>query len=172
MNYWSSFSSYGIVTETAEGPIDYKGVYDAAPAPEGDLSFVQEAETDADFVTINFGGTYVWDFDGSTYDVGTVILPNFYYCMPCYEGGTDAASVTSGDAQWAFSTYYYSSCYSNWGGYAIVHDPIYAVYPMIAPGQVSGYMNEIVAASWALGGIGLVALALVCVRNNSLRKVQ
>jgi hypothetical protein len=170
MNYWSSFSSYGVIPETAEGPIDYTGVYDAAPAPQGDLNFIQEEEVD--FVTINFGGTYVWDYDGLTYDVGTVILPNFYYGMPCFEGGADAASVTSGGAQWAFNTFYYSSCYSNWGGYAIVHDPVYAVYPMIAPGQVSSSISGIVTASWILGGVGIVALSLVCARNNSLRKMQ
>ncbi|MHA1906581.1 MAG: hypothetical protein ACW98Y_04750 [Candidatus Thorarchaeota archaeon] len=170
MNYWSSFSSYGIIPETADGPVDYTGVYEAEPAPQGDLDFVQEDE--ADFVTINFGGTYVWGLDGGTYDVGTVILPNFYYCMPCYEEGADAASVSSGDAQWAFSTFYYSSCYSNWGGYEIVHDPIYAVYPMIAPGHVSSSLNGLVTASWVLGGVGIIALALVCARNNSLRKMQ
>jgi hypothetical protein len=172
MNYWSSFSSYGIVPETADGPVDYLGVYEAEPAPQGDLSFIQEEDTDADFVTINFGGTYVWGYDGTTYDVGTVILPTFYYCHPCYEGSADAASVSSGDAQWAYNTFYYSSCYSNWGGYAIVHDPVYAVYPMIAPGQVSDSLNGIVTASWILGGVGIAAIAMVCARNNSLRKMR
>ena len=27
MNYWSSFSSYGIVSETVDGPVDYTGIY-------------------------------------------------------------------------------------------------------------------------------------------------
>ena len=170
MNYWSSFSSYGIVSETVEGPVDYTGIYEAAPAPQGDLEFIQQDEVD--FVSINFGGTYMWGFDGATYDVGTVILPNFYQYYPYLEDGLDAASVSSGDAQWAFSTFYYSSCYSNWGGYEIVHDPIYAVYPMIAPGQVSNALNGIVTASWVLGGVGIVALSIVCVRNNSLRKMR
>ncbi len=169
MNYWSSFSSYGIVPETSDGFFDYTGVEDAMPAPGGNLEFVQDT---SDFMSISFGGTYVWGFDGGTYDVGTVILPNYYSCYPCLEGSYDSASVSSQDASWAYSTFYYSSCYSNWDGYEIIHDPVYAVYPMIAPGQVSGFMNNIVTASWTIGIIGIVAIATICVRNNKLRKMQ
>lgn len=169
MNYWSSFSSYGIIPETSEGAIDYTGVYDAMPAPGGNLEFDQDA---TDFMSISFGGTYIWGFDGGTYDVGTVILPNYYYCYPCLEGSYDSASVSRQDATWAYSTFYYSSCYSNWDGYEIVHDPVYAVYPMIAPGQVSGIMTTIVTASWVIGALGIVAIGAICVRNNKLRNLH
>lgn len=168
MNYWSSFSSYGIVAETSDGPINYTSVSDAELAPGGNLDFVQEDAQD--FMTINFGGTYVWGFDGGTYDVGTVILPNYYYCYPCLEGSLDSASTSSQDANWAYSTFYYSSCYSNWDGYAITHDPIYAVYPMIAPGTVAAAIDSIFTSTILIGVVGLVAIAAVCVRTNSLRK--
>ncbi|MFW9907432.1 MAG: hypothetical protein ACFFEF_02550 [Candidatus Thorarchaeota archaeon] len=169
MNYWSSFSSSGIVPETMEGPVDYTGVYNAEPAPGGGLEFVQNS---SDFMSISFGGTYVWGYDGATYEVGTVILPNYNYRYPCFEGTLDSASASSQDIGWSYSTFYYSSCYSNWDGYEIIHDPVYAVYPMIAPGSVSSIMAGILTASWILGIGGLAVLSIVIVRNINLRRMQ
>ncbi len=170
MNYWSSFSSYVIVPETPEGPVDNSTIYDAIVAPGGNLDFVQENASD--FMSISFGGTYLWGYDGGTYDVGTMILPDYYYYYPCYECSLDSASISAQDASWSYSTFYYSSCYSNWDGYDIVHDPIYAVYPEIAPGQISGVMTGIISASWIIGIIGVAAIATICIRNKKLQRMH
>ncbi len=171
MNYWSSFSSYTITPETSEGSLDYGGVYEAEPAPDGNLEFVQE--NTSELISVSFGGTYVWEYDGATYDVGTIILPDYYsYGYAYMEGSYDSASISAQDTSWAYSTFYYSSCYSNWDGYAIVHDPIYAVYPTIAPGQVSGVMSGLVTASLAIGIVGIAAIAIVFTRSYSIRKLK
>jgi hypothetical protein len=118
--------------------------------------------------TIEFGGTYVWGKDGETYDVGTAILPS-YFCIVCY-GGADATDELAVEAGvWSYQSYQYSSCYSNWDGYSIVHDPIFTVFPMQPPGEVSNLISGVMAATIVIGVVAVGALGVVCVRINKIR---
>ncbi len=166
MNYWSSFTSYGLTLESPTGVVDYDAVPGAAPIEQGEISLSPDTD---EFVTISFGGTYVWGADGETYDVGTAIMPG--YSTIAFAAEDSATFSNQGDA-WSYSTYYYSSCYANWDGSAITHDPIYAVHPNIAPGSVTSMITGVVAAAFLIGFVGLAAMAMVCLRINTERKLE
>jgi hypothetical protein len=175
-DYWSSFSSYVISSELSDGT-DYsnpESVSNALPAPDGKLLFHEEDELRT---SIEFGGTYLWGKDGGTYDVGTAVMPMYFYAMDILPAEDYASPQPAGEAgiavadyYWSMSSYYYSSCYSNWDGYAITHDPIFMVFPGTAPAEIGGLMNTVMLASISLGVVGIIATSVVCVRINTARK--
>ncbi len=177
INYWSTFSSYSITGELSDGTAysDTNSVSSAAPAPDGKLLF---NEADELRTSIEFGGTYLWGKDGGTYEVGTAVMPMYFYAMDILPAETNAAPQPAGEAApagaidyyWSMSSYYYSSCYSEWSGYSITHDPIFMVFPGTAPAVVGGLMDIVMLASISLGVVGIVATSVVCVRINATRK--
>jgi hypothetical protein len=169
--YWSSFSSYTITGELYDGTEVGMAMPESAPAPEGTLRFeeVREQETDLR-TTIEFGGTYLWGKDGGTYDVGTAIIPTYFYAMPFAEQGAPAADLAFGADMWYMQTYYYASCYAEWDGHAITHDPIFTVFPLSAPGPITSLIGLLTNSAILIGAVGVVAIAVVCVRVNNERK--
>ncbi|MFX0107868.1 MAG: hypothetical protein ACFE7R_06275, partial [Candidatus Hodarchaeota archaeon] len=173
LNYWSSFSSYTISGEFVDGTDVETTASSAEVAPGGILRLVeQEGESVVENrTTVEFGGTYVWGKDGNTYDVGTSIMPMYLYTMAESTDPSQSAADMSQEADtYTFGTYYYSSCYGQWDGYAITHDPIFTVYPKSAPRDVSDFMENLVTASTILGVVGVVIIAVVCTRVNTERK--
>ncbi|MGY5853125.1 MAG: hypothetical protein RTU92_06125 [Candidatus Thorarchaeota archaeon] len=183
LDYWSSFSAYSLVAETYDDGSDEFVEFDtaapmAAEALNGELQF-----TEADLLrtTIEFGGSYMWGFDGGTYDVGTAIMPMYFYLMDALPAGAESVQPSAGNAAadsaeysvaidyWSMESFYYSSCYANWDGHSITHDPIFMVFPGTAPGVVSDFIDTVLIASMALGAVGLVATTLVIVRIRAAR---
>ncbi|MHA2178079.1 MAG: hypothetical protein ACXAAK_06995 [Candidatus Thorarchaeota archaeon] len=199
LNYWSSFSSYTIVPQVPvdpvpgdpTDPIGINGsVYDVPPTTEPSEQvftdvptevnetsevvdgFIQFSEEQTLRSTVEFGGTYVWGRDGSTYDVGTAIMPMYFYDYS-YGGRATAAELTSAVAGYGWwQTSYYSSSYANWDGYSITHDPIFSVFPLTAPFSASAFISGLIGSSVVVGVIGLVAISVVLVRINNERKVK
>ncbi len=159
INYWSSFSAIEFIILDDEGEIE----------PE-ELTYADELEGDSLFfgdisdlfASINFGGTYIWGKDGQTYDVGTVITPLFAFLMPLNDESGPFALGTVGDIEWGYGTYYYSSCYANWSGYAITHDPIYTVHPAGPQLPING--TWALLPSIILLVIAVIALSVVIFR--------
>jgi len=194
INYWSSFTSWMIPEvpppeSTTPEPLpgneseptdippagEYTGEEDwvmlqtdsleTEDAPGGFLRFSDEDQTRT---TVDFGGTYVWGRDGQTYTVGTAIMPYYFYAVPLLaESTTDLAYA---DCCWWGDTYYYSSCYAEWDGYSITHDPIFSVFPSTAPLSASAFISGLIRSSVVVGVLGVVAISVVCVRINSERK--
>lgn len=164
-NYQSWFSSYTLSGEYNEGDELSATVPESEVSSDGVMRFYEEEN---ERTTIDFGGTYVWGRDGGTYDVGTAILPS-YYCIICYGGAeaTDAMAVDAGI--WSYQSFQYSSCYSNWDGYSIIHDPIFSVFPMKPPGEVSGVISGVMAATIVIGVVAVGTLLVVCVRISKVR---
>ncbi len=75
LNYWSSFSSYAVTAKNEQGTEVAPGLLEADDAPDGMLYFEEEEEVRT---TVEFGGTYVWGYDGATYDVGTAVMPMYF----------------------------------------------------------------------------------------------
>ncbi|MHA2359799.1 MAG: hypothetical protein ACXAB5_05975, partial [Candidatus Thorarchaeota archaeon] len=201
LNYWSSFSSYTIVPEvpiTPEpvpvdptDPVGVNGTEYAVPpttepseqvftdAPTESLEttevidgFIRFAEEDNLRSTVEFGGTYVWGRDGSTYDVGTAIMPMYFYDYSYGGARATAAELTTSVADYGYwQTSYYSSCYANWDGYSITHDPIFSVFPLTTPFAASAFISGLIGSSVVVGVLGLVAISVVLVRINNERKV-
>ncbi len=193
INYWSSFTSY-VIPEVPIEPTDPEpfpgndsiptqlppeGVsleeedwaqlqtdsLETEDVPGGSLRFSDENRTRS---TVYFGGTYVLGRDGRTYDVGTVIMPYYFYAVPMLaESTTDLAYS---DFCWWGDTYYYSSCYAEWDGYSITHDPIFSVFPSTAPSSATAFIQGLIGASVVVSVLGFVAIAVVCTRINSERK--
>jgi len=199
LNYWSSFSSYTIVPEVPVDPIpgdptDPVGINgtenEAPPTTEpselvfidapSDLKetsevvdgFIRFSENQTLRSTVEFGGTYIWGRDGSTYDVGTVFMPMYFYDYS-YGGLATAAELTSAVSSYGWwQTSYYSSCYANWDGYSITHDPIFSVFPLITPSSASAIIDSIIVSSLVIGVFGVAAISVVCVRINNERKMK
>jgi hypothetical protein len=192
INYWSSFTSY-VIPEVPVEPTDPEplpgnetfpietppeGVsqeedwallqtdsLESTDVPGGSLRFSDETTTRS---TVDFGGTYVWGWDGQTYDVVPAIMPYYFYAVPVY--GASTTDLAYSECCWWGDTYYYSSCYAQWDGYSITHDPIFSVFPMTAPGSATGFISGLIWSSAVVGVLGVVALSVVCVRINSERK--
>lgn len=192
INYWSSFTSYVVPevpvdptgpehlprneSEPTEMPPDsltqdedwtllQTDSLESADVPGGFLRFSDETRTQS---TVDFGGTYVWGRDGQTYDVVPAIMPYYFYAVPMLaESTTDLAYA--GSYLWG-QTYYYSSCYAQWDGYSITHDPIFSVFPTTAPSSVSAFISGLIWSSVVVGVFGVAAISVVCVRINSERK--
>ncbi len=197
LNYWSSFSSYTIrseypvepgdsgtdtnyvdtwpeddttwdspsETEWIEAPAE---VLESEPVPDGFLRFTEETALSS---TIEFGGTYVLGSDGFTYDVGTAVMPMYFYGYG-YELDTTSADLAgSMDASWGWGqTYYYSSCYASWDGSSITHDPIFSVFPMNSPASASAFITALINSSIIIGALGAVMTLAVCMRIKTERK--
>ncbi|MHA1769745.1 MAG: hypothetical protein ACTSV3_07865 [Candidatus Thorarchaeota archaeon] len=151
-------------TEWEEVPVP---TLESEPAFDGLFRFAEDSEVKT---TIEFGGTYVWGRDGQTYNVGTVVNPLYYYLTPLLEAApaTELAGPES-SVMWS-QTYYYSSCYSNWDGFSITHDPIFSVFPNAAPASMSAFITGLIQSSAIVGVIGVVALVVVLVRIRSERR--
>jgi hypothetical protein len=167
-NYMSWFSSYTLVGETDEGTTLDAAAPMAEASPGGALHFSEENTTRT---TIEFGGTYVWGKDGGTYDVGSAVMPGLFY-SGFYEDTVPSTELAYDVGIWAYQSFYYSSFYSEWDGYSITHDPIFSVFPMRGPGSVGQFIFDITVASFVLGGIGIVALAAVCIRVGRVRQAH
>ena len=189
LNYWSSFSSYtmtgeipietfpvtggevppatgsdpGTVTEWVEAPSD---ALESDNAPDGFLRF---SEADDLRTIVEFGGTYVLGSDGLTYDVGTAVMPMYFYGLGRESDATSAGLVYSLDSWWG-QTYYYSSCYAKWDGSSITHDPIFSVFPMRSPYSASAFITGLINSAIIIGVLGVVAIVVVCVRIDTERK--
>ncbi len=111
--------------------------------------------------------------DGQTYDVGTATMPSHYCVQPFYDAAmapTPGLEVGNVGDFWSWQTFHYSSCYGNWDGHAITHDPIFSVFPMKAPGQVSQFITNLLTASVVLGGVGIVTLGVFCIRYGNMKE--
>jgi hypothetical protein len=159
-------------TDSAE-PVEFTdaptNALETSEVVDGFIRFSEEQNLRS---TVEFGGTYVWGRDGSTYDVGTVFMPMFFYDYS-YGGLATAADLTTNAVAsygW-WQTSYYSSCYANWDGYSITHDPIFSVFPLTAPFAASAFISGLIVSSVVVGVIGVGAISVVCVRINKERKV-
>ncbi len=198
LNYWSSFSSYTIVPEMpviqvpvdTTDPVGINGTYEEVPptttppdaeftvAPSDTLEtqevvdgFIKFSEEHVLRSTVEFGGTYIWGRDGSTHDVGTAIMPMYFYDYVYGGVRATAAELTTSIADYGvWQTSYYSSCYANWDGYSITHDPIFSVFPLTAPFAASAFISGLIGSSVVVGVLGVVAISVVCVRINNERK--
>lgn len=141
---------------------------ESSDIPDGFLRFTEETSLHS---TINFGGTYVLGSDGLTYDVGTVVMPMYFYGYGYQLETTSTDLAGAMDASWGWGqTYYYSSCYATWDGYSITHDPIFSVFPMTPPGSASAFITALINSSILIGALGAVMTLAVCVRINTERK--
>ncbi len=134
--------------------------------PEGFLKFSEESILRS---TVEFGGTYVLGRDGLTYNVGTTVMPMYFYSYEC-ETTTPAAELAYSLDSWWGQTYYYSSCYATWDGYSITHDPIFSVFPLKSPSIASAFITGLINTSIFIGIFGVVALSVVFVRIRAERK--
>ncbi len=181
LDYWSSISIYSIAAEPAinyQEPSEPTEPYTTLPDPsdlemadpldDGQLGFITPNMTQPDLHSVvSFGGTYVWGKDGATYQVGTAIMPDVIFAAPYFElTPTDSFEETS---TYSWTTFYYSSCYSNWDGYSITHDPLFLVYPDKSPAQVSQLIDIVLLTSVGIGLVSVVSIALVVFRAKSLR---
>lgn len=192
INYWSSFTSYVIPevpiepTSPAPAPGNETGGLEPPPegttpadnwtplqtdsletidVPDGSLRF---SEADQTRSAVDFGGTYVWGRDGQTYDVVPAIMPYYFYAVPILAEPT--TDLVFADVAWWGQTYYYSSCYAHWDGYSITHDPVFSVFPETPPRSASAFVSGLIWTSAVVGALGVVVIALVCVRINTERK--
>ncbi|MDH4214005.1 MAG: hypothetical protein OEV85_08805 [Candidatus Thorarchaeota archaeon] len=189
LNYWSSFSSYTITGEIPVEPLPVTGgeepltpetgtyaVTDwtdapSAPlesndVPDGFLRFTEESHLR---MTVEFGGTYVWGSNGLTYDVGTAVMPMYFYSYGI-EASTPSADLAFALDSWWGQTYYYSSCYAKWDGYSVTHDPIFSAFPMNSPLSASAFITGLINSAIILGVVGIAAIIVVCARINTERK--
>ena len=164
-NYHSWFSSYSLTGETNEGNRLSPTSPETEISSDGILQFY-EAETVR--TTIDFGGTYVWGKDGGVYEVGTALLPS-YYSVICYGGANATDEMAYNAGVWSYQSYQYSSCYSNWDGYSIIHDPVFSVFPMKPPGEVSTQISGVMTAAIIIGIVAIGTLGAVCVRIYKVR---
>ncbi|TXT56416.1 MAG: conserved exported protein of unknown function [Candidatus Thorarchaeota archaeon] len=160
LNYWSSFSSVTVIESEDDWDV-------SAPVlinPSGVLSI---RESTNDFATIDFGGTYVWGKDGTTHDVGTTAIP-IYNITGCYCYGFSTQEGTAYTEEYTYSMYYYSSCYGEWSGYSITHDPVFSVYPMKAPGIVSQLVFNVYTTSIILASVAIISIGAIAYRIRKL----
>jgi hypothetical protein len=168
LNYWSSFSSFGLVPLAGDsiGAPTLTQSPEATPISGGDMLFIEEGKP---LVMVRFGGTYIWGWDSSVNTVGTAVMPMYLYALPL-SSNAPLTSVASGAVPMAFGSYYYSTCYGNWSGYSILHDPVFIAYPGVRPGDVSNRISGIFYATVLLGGAALVVLSGVWIRISRVRK--
>ncbi|MHA1864064.1 MAG: hypothetical protein ACTSWA_09885, partial [Candidatus Thorarchaeota archaeon] len=136
--------------------------------PDGFLRFTEETYLSS---TIEFGGTYVLGSDGLTYDVGTAVMPMYFYGYGIELDTHSADLAGATDASWGWGqTYYYSSCYSSWDGSSITHDPIFSVFPLNSPASASAFITALINSSIIIGALGAVMILAVCLRIKTERK--
>jgi len=184
LTYWSWFSTYNLTVESGDEIVlddddhddfgEWEGETPEVPTeiePEpivsGGISFDIQNET---LASVDFGGTYVWGWDGQTYDVGTAVYPIFGQIGPVDDDLLVGAFESEDCNEIGGGVYYYSSFYKNWDGYSITHDPIFQVYPDMPPGEVSSYVSNVLTASTVFLAGGTIALVVVLVRIHTLRK--
>ncbi len=152
-------------TQWMEAPSE---LLESVAVPDGFLRFTEETSLSS---TIEFGGTYVLGSDGLTYDVGTAVMPMYFYGSGVQLDTTSNELAGSMDALWGWGqTYYYSSCYATWDGSSITHDPIFSVFPMNSPASASAFISALINSSIIIGALGAVTILAVCVRINNTRK--
>lgn len=189
LNYWSSFSSLAITGEVPIEPLpvtggsepsrpenDTYGMTDwtdaplapleSSDVPDGFLRFTEESHLR---MTVEFGGTYIWGYDGLTYDVGASVMPMYFYTYGIETSTPSADLVFALDSLWG-QTYYYSSCYASWDGYSITHDPIFSAFPMNSPLSASAFITSLINSAIIIGLVGIAAIVIVCIRIDSERK--
>ena len=153
------------MTEWVEAPSE---PLESGVVPDGFLRFMEETDLRS---TIEFGGTYVLGSDGLTYEVGTAVMPMYFYGYNYGPETTSADLSGAMDSSWGWGqTYYYSSCYATWDGHSITHDPIFSVFPMKSPSAASAFINALIDSSILIGVLGAVMTLAVCVRINTERK--
>jgi hypothetical protein len=168
VNYWSSFSTSSLVPlagTTSDAPT-LTASPNAEPIASGGLLFTKDGKP---LVMVDFGGTYVWGWDNSTYRVGTAALPLYLFAYPL-TASVPLTSAVSGAVLMLSGSYYYSTCYGNWSGYSILHDPVFVAYPTIGPGDVSGRISGILFLTVLLGGTAIVVLFAVVIRISRVRR--
>jgi len=167
--YWSSFSSYSIKGELADGTDVATTMVESGETTDGTLRFVENLDVRT---AVDFGGTYVWGRDGMIYEVGTAIIPTYYYILPILpmEYGVPSADLAYSPSYWSSQTYYYCSCYANWDGFSITHDPIFSVFPLTAPGSMTRLIDGLVNSAVLLSVVGVASILVVCVRVNKERR--
>jgi hypothetical protein len=167
LSYWSGFSRPNLVAAGQAGGIDFDRLNASQILSEGGLHFSDDAEHLAD---VEFGGNYTWAANNETYPVGTVITPILgIHHTPIYVNVPRLLGYFT-PLQWVVRRYCYTSCYANWDGYAITHDPIYTVFPAIPPVPRNGIWALVPAI--VLSIIAVVALSIVMVRIRGVRRAS
>jgi hypothetical protein len=167
LSYWSGFSGPSLVAAGIAGGIDFAHLNESAPVSGGGLHFEELTERLTD---VEFGGNYTWAKDSGTYPVGTMVTPILgihlaprYVVVPRLLGYFNPLP-------WVVRRYCYTSCYANWDGYAITHDPIYTVFPAIPPIPTNGTWALVPAIVISI--IAVVAISVVMVRIRGVRKAS
>lgn len=167
LSYWSGFSRPNLVAAGQAGGIDFNHLNESEPLSGGGLHFNEQTEHLAD---VQFGGNYTWAKTGGTYPVGTMITPILgihlapkYVIVPRLLGYFNPLT-------WVVRRYCYTSCYAQWDGYAITHDPIYTVFPAIPPVPLNGTWALVPAIVISI--IAIVAISVVMVRIRGVRKAS
>lgn len=166
LSYWSGLTRRVRILGNGTAAVDAENLTSAEELVSGRLDLL---ENEIRLAAIAFGGTYLWGKDGATYDVGTVITPIYrFHHLPRFITVPRVIGYF-GAMNWVKVQYFYSSCYANWDGYAITHDPIYTAYPAISPGEAT--LNGIWALlpAVALTIVAFIATVIVVVRIRGVR---
>lgn len=168
LSYWSSFSSLDLVplAGTTTDAANLTASPDTEPIAAGGLLFTQD---DKPLVKVEFGGTYVWGWDNSTNTVGTAVLPMYLFAYPL-TASTPLTNAASGASTMLSGSYNYSTCYGNWSGYSVLHDPVFIAYPAVSPGDVSGRISGTLFLTVLVGGTAIVILSAVIIRISRVRR--
>ncbi len=168
LDYWSSFSVHNITAQDEGGTQVTHDAPAVGVVESGTLEFSDDPDIDVR-TSVSFGGTYVWGKDGGVYNVGTAIMPMYFFGMGFARGAPESYAAVTEAADYMTTSFYYSSCYSKWDGHSITHDPIFKVYPGTPPGEVSQLVSGVVYGSVAVAIVGVIALVAVAVRIRSAR---
>ncbi|MFX0089673.1 MAG: hypothetical protein ACFE7S_07205 [Candidatus Hodarchaeota archaeon] len=167
LSYWSAFLKidYSATFTNFEEEVKTSESEVSDEVEGGALFFNVDGEN---FAEVYFGGTYVWGKDSNTYDVGTMVIPKHLYylkfeVMDFTEQEGVPGFVTR--CEYAEAVVFFSSCYSNWSGYSITHDPTFVAYF----GGVAGIASIFIVGSviLALGVVG--ALLVVEMRRRGAK---
>ena len=106
-----------------------ESVYNSSEVEAG-LTFILDVVAD-DFefslIDVEFEDIYTWTKDNEEYEVKIAIIPMWTFGSDIYHQAGIADNFGFEDSLVRLgSTYYYSSCYIQWSGYGIIHDPSYS----------------------------------------------
>ena len=137
INYWTSTFSYNeMVYDLELSDINSineistdESVYNSSELEAG-LTFLLDVVAD-DFefslVDVEFEDIYTWTKDNEEYEVKIAIIPMWIFGSDIYHQAGIADDFGFEDSLVRLGgTYYYSSCYIQWSGYGIIHDPSYS----------------------------------------------
>ncbi|MFX0174189.1 MAG: hypothetical protein ACFE9L_20095 [Candidatus Hodarchaeota archaeon] len=168
VNYWSTYSfdetnyELALIDKESNESLSYDGILYNSSGWGDEIEFSISNEAISDKITpvaIEFDEYYNWEKDNNNYAVNTQLIPSFTFSGDFYhqaglsdEYGFEDVFVTN--------TYYYSSCYSQWDGYGVIHGATFSS----SPSGLNPPPNVIIKVfPWLLFGGILVTLVITLV---------